>query len=1129
MKLFLQILLLLVFTTAIAYSQYDTLPQVEYYKVSKVKIFINDRSDIRKLRELGISIEQVKVCENYFETYMDSVQIDNLKKSGYPYEIIINDVTKDYLERTKESREKIKLKKPFKPLGFDYGTMGGFYNYSEVVAQLDAMRNQYPNLITEKDSIGSSLQGRTIWAVKISDNPDVDENEPQVFYNALIHAREPEGMMAVIYFMYYLLENYGTNPEVTYLVDNREFYFVPVINPDGYVYNQQISPNGGGMWRKNRRNSTGVDLARNFGYMWGYDNIGSSPITNYDDYRGSGPFSEPESQTIRDFILSKNFKVIHNFHAYWNVMFTPWGYNMLQTTDSTIYNSVISLATQFNGYKNGNYIPDSYPANGYPCDWNYGEQTLKSKIFSILTEVGDDNDGFWPIPERIFPIAEENVYPNIVLAWAPQVIENPPFISNAVLNEYYIKSLLNPITISAIEFNPDNHSSTVKAQILTLKDSLIDEIELSKIHSTFTGSINFNSTEEGFYKILLKQQGIDIPSNLFYNNLKFTTAGPIEVDTFRVTRLDSNNIYIHNILFSNKSSNCKIPDVSVRIKNISAGATSNDNVKAIGILNPGEIRSLSGGYVLDISQCSSDTVELALNFYSNNYPYWEYKLKFNIPELLNTEGMNVAVYDEMNDAANWLPSGGWGLTNKKYVSAPSSFTDSPSGNYSANTNAILTYKNNIRLLNALHAFLEFDTQWDIEGGYDFGQVQISIDNGLTWSPLNGQYTRITEGGLYSIQPKGQPIYDGTQTDWVHEIMDLSDYLGKPLNLKFLLKSDEYYFYDGWYIDNIKVSYYTNLLSGEPYIERNVRKNIDSNLFRIKLNSLINHQFTPYLIYSDVNKTKSDSTILFDDGLHSDSLANDNIYGAFIPPLNEEGFYSVGFSINDKQDNSYLLNQDVCRFTTSGPLAIDSIIYAKVGDSYYLRPFVHNDGSTLTIKKASIRGICNDPWVNSITSNAINLSDIAPGLSVGVLKWCIVNYIDSLFLNQNKFNLTFQIMVDGWVYWEKDTTLNINIVSVEENKILPTEYSLSQNYPNPFNPTTKIKYSIPQTVGDENFRSVQLKVYDVLGRKVTTLVNEKKEPGQYEVEFNAAYLSSGVYFYQIKAGEFIKTKKMILLK
>ena len=94
--------------------------------------------------------------------------------------------------------------------------------------------------------------------------------------------------------------------------------------------------------------------------------------------------------------------------------------------------------------------------------------------------------------------------------------------------------------------------------------------------------------------------------------------------------------------------------------------------------------------------------------------------------------------------------------------------------------------------------------------------------------------------------------------------------------------------------------------------------------------------------------------------------------------------------------------------------------------------------------------------------------------------------------------------------------------------LPSGYKLYQNYPNPFNPTTKIKYSIP-SVGTSLMKFVQLKVYDILGREVTTLVNKQQQPGNYEVEFNASNLSSGVYFYQLSTENIHLTKKLLLLK
>jgi len=120
--------------------------------------------------------------------------------------------------------------------------------------------------------------------------------------------------------------------------------------------------------------------------------------------------------------------------------------------------------------------------------------------------------------------------------------------------------------------------------------------------------------------------------------------------------------------------------------------------------------------------------------------------------------------------------------------------------------------------------------------------------------------------------------------------------------------------------------------------------------------------------------------------------------------------------------------------------------------------------------------------------------------------------------------------DGQYLWvannDTDSLYQLDVsggTAIENEDQLPLKFSLSQNYPNPFNPTTKIKFTIPQT----GFTS--LKVYDVLGNEVTTLVNEEKPAGEYEVEFDANTLTSSVYFYRLRAGEFIQTKKMILIK
>ena len=141
----------------------------------------------------------------------------------------------------------------------------------------------------------------------------------------------------------------------------------------------------------------------------------------------------------------------------------------------------------------------------------------------------------------------------------------------------------------------------------------------------------------------------------------------------------------------------------------------------------------------------------------------------------------------------------------------------------------------------------------------------------------------------------------------------------------------------------------------------------------------------------------------------------------------------------------------------------------------------------------------------------------------------ITYIDAS--TPNKCIISFQILNPvggvnvalGSEMYLDDLELSMDIVSDVENEFQPLAFQLEQNYPNPFNPSTKISYSIPQE-GD-----VTLKIYDVLGNEVATLVNEEKPAGVYEVEFNAGNLSSGIYLYKLTAGNFIQTRKMILIK
>ncbi|MEM1042093.1 MAG: M14 family zinc carboxypeptidase [Bacteroidota bacterium] len=395
-------------------------------RYSEVRITLADRSDLADLSARVPGVGHVgldKVDGRWVAvTVLSEADLADLAASGFAYEVSVADLAADYAARAPFSEaERQQALAASRASGFGFGSMGGYYTFDEVVAKLDEMHADYPDLITARESIGQSHQGRDIWMVKISDNPGVDENEPEVLYTALHHAREPQSMATVIYYMFYLLENYGTNTQATNLVNNREMYFVPVLNPDGYVYNQQTNPDGGGFWRKNRRDnpgsSFGVDLNRNYAYEWGRDNQGSSGNASSEVYRGPAPFSEPETAAIRDFLNTREIRGAFNYHSYSNVLLHSWGYERgVYTPDQDLFTRASTYLTQVNGYEFGQAADVLYPANGDSDDWHYGEQDTKGKIFAWTPEVGSFFQGFWPRQSDIVPLAETNRVMNLRLA-----------------------------------------------------------------------------------------------------------------------------------------------------------------------------------------------------------------------------------------------------------------------------------------------------------------------------------------------------------------------------------------------------------------------------------------------------------------------------------------------------------------------------------------------------------------------------------------------------------------------------------------------------------------------------------------------------------------------------------------
>jgi hypothetical protein len=382
---------------------------------SRIRCFVPDRDLLGRIWASGVDYEGATGKPgDWMEFVAGPAEREELRRAGVPFETVIEDLAAHY--------ERDFAAGPVNALGFGYGSMGGFYTYGEIGRQLDSMQMLYPSLITAKDTLGTTGEGRAIWVVKISDNPGTGEpEEPEVLYTALHHAREPQGMMTVLYYMWWLLENYGSNPEAAYLVNNRQLWFIPVVNPDGYAYNQFTNPAGGGMWRKNRRNnigSYGVDLNRNYGPypMWNAPNGGSSTSASSDTYRGPSEFSEPETQAINLFMRGRTFRTALNYHTYGNYLIYPYGYLGRESDDSLTFRDWTYEMTRTGRYTNGTDLQTvNYSTRGNSDDFMYGD-TTKPRTFAMTPEVG--TTGFWPSSALIFPLAVENLRANMHVAYA---------------------------------------------------------------------------------------------------------------------------------------------------------------------------------------------------------------------------------------------------------------------------------------------------------------------------------------------------------------------------------------------------------------------------------------------------------------------------------------------------------------------------------------------------------------------------------------------------------------------------------------------------------------------------------------------------------------------------------------
>ncbi len=288
----------------------------------------------------------------------------------------------------------------------------GYHDYAELTAVVNQVVADHPT-IARKISIGKSYQNRDLPAVKISDNVATDENEPEILFNSQQHAREHLTVEMAIYLLNLFTDNYGSDSRITNIVNTREIWIVPTVNPDGSEYD--IATGSYRSWRKNRQPTPGssyigTDLNRNWGYRWGCCG-GSSGSPSSSTYRGPSAFSAPETQALRNFVSGRvvggvqQIKANIDFHTYSQLVLWPYGYTTANTDtgmNADQYNTFATLGRQMadtNGYT-PEQSSDLYVTDGDSIDWMWGIHRIFAYTFEMYPGSAAGG-GFYPPDEVI--------------------------------------------------------------------------------------------------------------------------------------------------------------------------------------------------------------------------------------------------------------------------------------------------------------------------------------------------------------------------------------------------------------------------------------------------------------------------------------------------------------------------------------------------------------------------------------------------------------------------------------------------------------------------------------------------------------------------------------------------------
>ena len=339
----------------------DSLFDLPRDMIAQIKLG-NFKMGMFQLRRMNLDIAGVDIDNNTADVVINQTEYDQLIQVGLNPEI---KMTKNIMKAPDQN-----YKTP-----------------DEIYAILKDYAAKYPDLASLQE-VGKSLQGRSIWALKISDKATLKESgESAVLFNGMHHAREVMGPEVNLDIIEYLLTRYGTDEKVTHWVDSNEIWVMPMFNVDGnnIVWTQNA------MWRKNARNGYGVDINRNYPYGWNACN-GSSGSTGAQDYRGPNPASEPETQVMMNLIKTIRPVFDISYHSYSKLVLYPFGCPGNPAPNDDVMGEIGKSMGTLLGYKAGPTWSTIYSADGGDIDW----MLMEYQVIPYVVELNSSSEGFQP-------------------------------------------------------------------------------------------------------------------------------------------------------------------------------------------------------------------------------------------------------------------------------------------------------------------------------------------------------------------------------------------------------------------------------------------------------------------------------------------------------------------------------------------------------------------------------------------------------------------------------------------------------------------------------------------------------------------------------------------------------------